>query len=817
MTEDWRERLKHLETPADTEKRITEGKPDQPGIHRDSRTDLTPPTLNADQGGSMSFKASRGGKVEAKRQTKEQAMPSSTASGTFDVAALTERGQQKPPTSEELLKELEKFSIAQLLAAHRKQKLMMLGGIAGVVLLIVATVATSSMNLPEVTKWCNRACLLAVPLSLLYGIREAIKILMRKQPLTAQKLNKIMGWGEARDIAISYIDTADYLTAEKVLEKACKKMTAKQAKQYISAYGLLGLIHAYTGRTDAAQTIINQAQELSEANYKARQTDSNAVLLQMSLNYKGELYQLMGMYEDSHRIYLRTLQLICTEMNPDGEAIVSALANLGFLKNLIGHQAEAVPLLLRANEIGESLPQVRESVKAFVNANLGTAYRGIGELEESERFFHKAIALAEGPLGQRELGRIYYDLARLYVTSAQHELGLGFYQKSVAAYERWQPQVNPEYLRVLQDYAYYLRSIEHNEEADTAKKCAQQMQQNLRDINAMHQGEVKKINASIVQSVAAIQRPSRFPVFWTIFFMWQCYAVWMDGLRVAPYREWMLLITAAAVLALKLKTKYGPPSRNELSQGASTALLSMVPFARSALPELSQMSKAGIGIFVVIVLGAFGLVKTIAVPPNTVPNGLLSIEYEKLGEKLIKSENYGLAAKAFDKATVDGSEKTKHSIERLKACQMPSVTQPDEAIQMNLEALQLREAKDSEAALAKWNQCLTKYPDFEQPAVHVAEELLRKKTDPKVAEDILNKVLAKNPTYYDALNEMASVKVAEHESTASMAYTMKAFRAASGEEDGTTKIMEGALTKVQADIEKTEKELKARKAKQSSL
>ncbi|CAN5366131.1 hypothetical protein BH10CYA1_BH10CYA1_19600 [soil metagenome] len=810
MTEDWRDRLKHLETPAEGIKKITEGKPEESDVLSDSRTDIVPPNLSTESSTNLSFKASRGGKLEAKHPTKENAKPTST--GTFDVASLTERGQQKPPTSEELLKELEKFPIAKLLAAHRKQKMMIFAAGGGVVLLVVATLVTAPMNMPDVTTWCNRACMLAVPLSLLFGVGEGIKILMRKQPLTAQKLNKMLGWGDPRDIAISYIDTADYVTAEKVLEKACKKMTAKQAKQYISAYGLLGLIHAYTGRTDAADTIIRQAQELSETNYKARQTDSNAVLLQMSLNYRGEFYQLMGSYEDSHRIYLRTLQLICTELNPDGESIVSVLANLGFLKNLMGHHAEALPLLLRANEIGEELPQVRETIKAFVSSNLGTAYRGIGELEKSEGCFHEAIALAEGSLGQRELGRIYYNLARLYVTSAQHDLGLGFYQKSVAAYEAWQPLVNPEYLRVLQDYAYYLRSIEDNDAADRAKKRAQQMQTNLRDINNMHQGEVKKISASIVQSVQAIHKPSRFPIFWSFFFMWQCYAIYAAGLRVAPYREWMLLVTAAAVLALKLKTKYGPPSRNELSQGASTALLSMVPFARSALPELSQMSKAGIGIFVVIVLGAFGLVKALSVPPNTVPDGLLPVEYERLGEKLIESENFGLADKAFNKASLDTSGPRTNSIQRLKACKMPLVLPPDEALQMNLDAMKLKEAKDSNAALTKWNQCMAKYPDFEAPAVHVAEQIL--KNDPKAAEDILTKVLLKNPLYYDALNDMASVKVAQHDSTASMAYTMKAFRAAAGEGDGTTKIMEGALTKVQEDIEKAEKELKARKAKQ---
>ncbi|MFN8551511.1 MAG: tetratricopeptide repeat protein [Candidatus Obscuribacterales bacterium] len=852
MTEDWRERLKHLEYPAQNQKSAdAEPRPqgqtnqnDAQGNLRDaqgsisdlhdnseslhqsssdspshlnhsrtnpgeSRTDLIPPPQTADTGSSsLSFKASRRGAVEAKRQTKDQARPTST--GSFDVAALTERGQQKPPTSEELLKELERFTIAKLLAAHRKQKLLALAAVAGVVLLVIVTIASNSMNAPELTKWCNRACMLAVPLSLVYGLKEGIRWLMKVQPLTAQKLNSLLGWGDPREIAISYIDTADFASAEKVLEKACKKMSAKQAKQYISAYGLLGLIHAYTGRTDAADTIIRQAQELSESNYKARQTDSNAVLLQMSLNYRGEFHQLMGQYESAHRIYLRTLQLICTELNPDGEAIVSALANLGHVKNLMGQHAEALTLLVRAHEIGQELPHVRETMKAFVSSNLGTAYRGIGKLDESEGFFHGAIALAEGPLGQRELGRIYYDLARLYVTGAQHDLGLGFYQKSTAAYDTWKPLVNPEYLRVLQDYAYYLRSIEHNDDADLAKKKAQQMQQNLRDINNMNQGVVQKINASIVESVQAVHKPSRFPIFWTLFFMWECYSVWLSGLRVAPYREWALLITAGAVLALKLKTKYGPPSRNELSQGASMALLSMVPFARSALPELSQMSKTGIATFVVLVVGAFGIVKALSVPPNTVPSGLLPVEYERLADRLIDEENYNLAAKAFDKAVVDASNKTKNSIERTKTCKMPLKAQPDAAIQMNMDALKLRQDKENDLAFQKWNECMTKYPDFEQPAVHVAEEMLKKSKDAKAAEEILNRVLAKNPNYYDALNEMASVKVAEHDSTASMQYTMKAFKALAGEDDNSTQLMEGAFTK----LENAEKELKARKATQ---
>jgi hypothetical protein len=98
----------------------------------------------------------------------------------------------------------------------------------------------------------------------------------------------------------------------------------------------------------------------------------------------------------------------------------------------------------------------------------------------------------------------------------------------------------------------------------------------------------------------------------------------------------------------------------------------------------------------------------------------------------------------------------------------------------------------------------------------VAEQLLKKSKDPKAAEQLLNRVLTKNPIYFDALNEMASVKVAEHDSTASMQYTMKAFKAAAGEDDESSKMMEGALTKMQTNIEKAEKELKARKAKQQS-
>ena len=130
MTEDWRERLKHLETPAEGLPKITEGKPEEAGTVRDSRTGIVPPAiLNSDT--SLSFKASRGNTSEIKRQTKEQLLPSSTASGAFDVDSLSERGQQRPPTSAELLKELEKFSIEKLLAAHRKQKMLTLAAIAG--------------------------------------------------------------------------------------------------------------------------------------------------------------------------------------------------------------------------------------------------------------------------------------------------------------------------------------------------------------------------------------------------------------------------------------------------------------------------------------------------------------------------------------------------------------------------------------------------------------------------------------------------------------------------------------------------------------
>lgn len=280
---DWRDRLQHLQGDGKASKAgdpETKKEPkidvlDEHNYRAEQLPDLIaePAAESSGMKTSLSFSASRKGKPQPKVTTP----PSDAAGGgQFSANAIV---ANVPLTTEELLKQLDKISPEQLLAAHKKQKQTIVFAVAGVILLVVITVATMPLKIPEVTNWCTKVCFLAVPLCIIFCISEAVKMLMKKAPLKAQKLHSLTSWGDSRDIAFSYIDTADYLMAEKVLEKACKKMSAKQAKQYISAYGLLGVIHAYTGRTDAAEKIIRQAVEISEANYKVRQTDSNALLL----------------------------------------------------------------------------------------------------------------------------------------------------------------------------------------------------------------------------------------------------------------------------------------------------------------------------------------------------------------------------------------------------------------------------------------------------------------------------------------------------------------------------------------------------------
>jgi len=755
----------------------------------------------------LSFKASRGAASAPKpdRQAPAPGLSDPTRPGLVESGTRPAEsygaGIPAPPV-ESILAKLDGLTSETVVDSEKKHTRNILILASGVLLVIVVTFATAPLNIPDLTKWLSRLCYACTFLGTVFGAQEAFKILIRKDPLKAQKIYARIAIGSSLEIANSYMDAGDFLTAERILEQAAKKMTAKHAKKYISAYGLLAVIHAHTGRTDAADAMIKQVLAAAAANHGAGPTDSNAALLAMTLNYAGEILELKGEFDQALKTYTRALQVLISQRQPQTKSLVIILANVGHANNLLAHYEDAVNCLAKADQLSERISDLLPAQLAFILSARGTALRGVNQLEKSAECLNQSLEYARKPFGQRQLGNVYYDLAKLYVTAERLQEGEESYSQAVAAYESRQPKATPELVRVLQDYAYFLRSVSQDEQADATKKKAAQMQTTLHDINLFHQTKnVKKINAAVVKT--ATKRP-RFPFFWMVLVGFWGYSVWNGGLRAASPYDWYWLLGALTIFGVKVKHSMSPPSREELSEGI-TSFMAYIPFVRSILPELSAMSKRSIAVVVAwLILVAVGS-KYLLPAPNTVPDGLFAFEYLVWGRNLAAKESFSKARDALSRAVkMDPNGHDGQCAQHTIDCRLPKSPQPEAAVQANMDALALLKNKDTNGAIKAWQDCIQQYPKFEWPYIHLSKLYARQhKLDD--ADGLLKKVLAENPNCADALFAMGEIQGLRKDHVAAMDYFKKAATLKASTGDPLEELNASVLAKVDSSKLKNSK------------
>lgn len=638
------------------------------------------------------------------------------------------------------------------------------------VLLVAATLACNFLSVPqEITRWVTRVSCVAVPFSLLLALKQALSSSKIK---FVQYVLRIADPGAHLRQAEQLVFNCDLLEAEKMLEGELKNAAAKQ-RSYISTCSALALVRAHMGKSDAAAQMIANAVKLAEHNYAASPSDSRARVLCTALAYAGEIAELAGPSKESLHLNRKVVEVMVAMKKPRANELVNALVNLGHTYNALNRCGEALPMLERALAFS-SVAELTSVQTAYMYAGLSAAARGSGNADASDDYLKRCLAI-DLTARSKDKARTCLAIARM-VTRTNTGKAVELFGAALASYQLWKPANSPEHAKLLHEYAMFMNSVSSDGRAVTLNAECVRMTRTLQEISLLHKLAEQKLDQKVVEQVA--EKPSRFPTVCALLVAWQGFLLWEEGLRVASYNRWCLVIFAIVVLAVKLKHHLSPPSREELGEGAITALLAVVPFSRSILPELSAMPKQQLMVVAIVAACLLAGARLVLVSDGQVPSGLCAKEYFCLGRKLQHDEQLTLSAAAYDKVIAMEPASGEAAVaRRIRKHQFSKVLPPAAAIELNSKALRCEQDGNKAEAERLWRECTVHYSQFELPFVHLATLALSNQNVDE-ADKLLSDVLSKNPENAEALLAMVQVKEAQKDTKAAHKYLSAYFKIA---------------------------------------
>ena len=261
------------------------------------------------------------------------------------------------------------------------------------------------------------------------------------------------------NIAILYNYRKNYVEAEKYYQKALdiRKKTLREDHPDIAA-SLEDLAYLYqvTGRIDEAEIMNQQALSMLEKAYGSSNPKLVSVLHSLALIYIGKgrygkaeedlkraldimektfgpndlraarslgnlgyLYLKTGRFDESEKRYRSAVTIVEKEAGPEDSEIAEFLSGLGWVCFQTGRYDEAEQHLKRGLAICNKKDEKTDpQVKAEILSNLGCLfYRGLGQNEEAESSFKKALEIIEKDLNMlspeaRERMKEYANLLR---------------------------------------------------------------------------------------------------------------------------------------------------------------------------------------------------------------------------------------------------------------------------------------------------------------------------------------------------------------------------------------------------------------------
>lgn len=642
---------------------------------------------------------------------------------------------------------LDKVSAEKLASEVRSKRRLLHIAIAIVGLAIVIWALASFVFHWRQVAYVTKFSLIAAPVCIVFGVSEFCMHIARSNPDLAQKVLGVLTFGSPhaiRNLAGLYIDVGNYEKAEKLISASIRGLDPKRKlRDYIIMHAFLANLKAHVGRVAEAGDLMVPVIDAAENHHAEHNTNGSAFLLADTFNYAAQLCNQLDEIRDALAFSQRAVSLLCEHKNPPVEVTLVALANTGYLLNVLGKYQEAMLFLNKANEIAEKSGIARDGQAAFILSNLAVAKLGTANAIKCKKLLVEAESRASAPLGVSQRPQMLQCWGIFHFSNSKFEEARAAYERALQYCDLQKPKETVLVLRILREYATLLQAIGDKAAADNVDKRSKEIKKKLDEVaTAVPEKKAKKIKPVSVP----VAKRSRIPVFWMILACLWGSNVYFSGIRIAKFTEWLLFLSALSVIAIKLMAKYGPKAKEETSQGAIVAVISLIPGLRSVVPELSVLPRKTASIILGTAVVTMILVQVTAPPPDTVPDGwLLPQEYLALGDALDQKESFNLARKAYEHAEKGDSHGIIGKTAHLKLLGMvPKNPQPEEAIQKNIKAVAMMQEKDIKAARALWEECIKEYPNFEHPYVHIAEIILQK--DAKESQKKLIEQLKKQKT-----------------------------------------------------------------------
>lgn len=784
-SDDWQKRLKHLQ-PGEDKPVQTE---DYVEIH-DLSDDEAPARNILPEG--VSFRKSRGGKDDGEPDESVMGKILSRVGVNVDAKEALDKSEgssqkiAKQETNQDLYSIKKQFNLPkkpisvllrnisanELVNAYKKKKQMVWIAIAAVI--VFGILSYAALLIPGgggmLGYWLRCICTVSIFVCLAIIAKEVSFKFAEKNPSLARRLMAIFSFGSAtatREVALLDVDMADYTKAEKTLLGAVKKTNrTRNPRGYITTYAFLCSVRANVGKVVDAERQIVELLDTAKSYYDARQNDANGIMLATTLVYAAKVSNWQDKFKDALRLYTVAIGILCKLKSPPADLLATTLASAGYQYNLAGRYKEALLLLGKADEINEKMPDTRLSTKALIATNIGIAHMGKGNTEKAKIFIKEAEAIAETKLALRELPAVYQAQAILHQVTGFKEAADQAYQKSILSLELQSPADNLQLVRILKEYAEFLKEIDRPKESEKQTNRATQIKYQLDQVNY----QAKPFFKEKVEKVKGPAHKPRFPIFFTAITGYLIWDVFNAGLRNEETIMWVWAVGFSIVLILKLFAKYGKHAEEESSAGFILEILGRIPFIRYVVPELSVLPKMTCAIVIAIGLIILVFVSSTKPIPHSVPDsGLLSYEYTILGRNLAINGNTILAMKALEKAkSPDFSGDHRETIAKIEKYFLPKYEQPVEALKLYSnsivnEVLELDEygyrvkRKRPEAAMKTWRQLIEKNPNFELPYASLAQTLAENREMGEAVE-LAQKAYEINPDNFHVLISNARVQ-----------------------------------------------------------
>lgn len=722
----------------------------------------------------------KSGRGESRRSSSRRALPMTGSAS--DLRRVRKRG----PSLQAMLEEIDCDELAK---GIKQKKVMFCGAVAIVGIAIIVWIVATVCGWHDVVR-VTKFSLLAAPICLAFGINDLCMSLARTRPGVARNILSMLSFGNAhsvRNLAYLHMDTGDYARAEKVLSGAVRAIDAKKKlRDYIVMHAFLANLRAHIGRTAEAEQLIRDVLNAAETHVKEHDTDGANFLLANTLNYAAQLCDVKDQIQDALALSRRAAKLLCDHKNPPVDVALVSLYNAGYYCNVVGEFQDALLYLTKAQELAAKTGIARDGEMAFILSNLAIANLGVGRSTQCKRFLNDAETRAMKPLGMAERPHTYQCWAIYHFANDRFEYALTSYEKAIDYCSQQNPKENYVLLRIMKEYSVLLREVGKMREANENEQRVTQIRDTLFTLSAYV--PTKKDKKQLKPLAVPVTKKPRIPIFWMILAGFWGFNVWEGGVRFAGTTEWLLFVTALVVVTVKLFAMFGPKSKQETSQGAIVAVVSLIPGLRSVVPELSTLPRKVGGIIIGAGVVLMLLSRVTEPPPDTVPDfGLLGQEYLVLGDRLAAAQSFNKARKAYELAIQYGENQ--YAKAKLIA-NVPVNKQPEQAIEENKKALELIQSEPRKAKFLLEN-CIRDYPDFEYPYVNLAAvvnpnqfgqamkdtakkakknkssvegkaEAAQSKTEKKAkareAETLLQKALDINPNCAAALILMSDVK-----------------------------------------------------------